>query len=201
MAILFDFYHSPATKGADEKQQERFHARVVNCQSLDLDNIVNRISQRCTLSKGDIKAVISELSEEIASGLLQSKNVYIPEIGGFSLSLKAPKDADPQKTHAQNIGIKRIEFRASTLLKQKVQSQAVFERCRDKVHSDSISNDEMDKLLVDYFEKHAFLTRKAFENLCHLTRSTATRHLKRLLNEGRLTNTNTQRYPIFVLVN
>ena len=197
MAILFDFYHSPSTEEIGEEKQEKFHARVVGGQPVDLSDSVHHISQRCTLTKGDIQAVISELSDEIGNALLHGDYVTIPGIGNFSLSLQAPKDADPQKTHAQNIGIKRVEFRADYQLKQRLKREAVFERSREKTHSAHISIYEIDALLIDYFEEHAFITRKGFENLCHLTRSTATRHLKRLLDEGRLINTNTPRNPTF----
>ena len=197
MAILFDFYHSPSTEEIGEEPGNRYHARVVSTQTITLDDIVSRISERCTLSKGDIKAVISELSTEIENGLLSGKQVNIPEIGNFSLSLRAPKDADPKKTHAQSIQIKRIEFRADHKLRQNVKNNAVFERSRDKVHSAYISIYDIDALLIDYFDEHSFITRKKFEDLCHLTRSTATRHLKRLMDEGRLVNTNTLRNPTF----
>ena len=197
MAILFDFYHSPSTEEVGDETRERFHARVVSTQTIDLDDIMSRISERCTLSPGDIKAVISELSSEIEKGLLSGKQVNIPEIGNFSLSLQAPKDADPKKTHAQSIAIRRIEFRADHKLRKNIISKAVFERSREKVHSAHISIYEIDALLVDYFDEHSFITRKGFEDLCHFTRSTATRHLKRLLSEGRLINTNTPRNPTF----
>ena len=125
MAILFDFYHSPSTEEIGEEKQKRFHARVVSTQTIDLDDIATRISERSTLSPSDIKAVVSELSKEIQNGLLNGKQVNIPEIGNFSLSLQAPKDADPKKTHAQNIEIKRIEFRADHQLRQNVKNKAV----------------------------------------------------------------------------
>ena len=198
MPILFDFYHSPSTEISGEEKKEKYHARVVTNSAVDLDNIVDNISQRCTLSKGDILAVINELSFEIANGLLNGKNVNIPELGLFSLSLKAPKDANPKTTHAQHIKVKRIEFRAGHELKQKVLPNARFERTPDKVHSAHINIYEVDALLVDYFEEHAYITRKEFEDLCHFTRSTATRHLKRLLSEGRLVNSNTTTSPIYV---
>lgn len=197
MAILFDFYHSPSTEEVGKEKTEKFHARVVSNQSVTLDDIINRISERCTLSKGDIKAVISELSAEIENELLNGNQVNIPEIGNFSVSLQAPKNAIPTKTHAQSIKIKRIEFRADHQLQQRIKNNAVFERCRDKVHSAHIGISEIDALLNAYFKEHSFITRKGFEDLCHFTRSTAARHLKRLLSEGKLVNTNTPRNPTF----
>jgi len=56
---------------------------------------------------------------------------------------------------------------------------------------------EIDALLVDYFETNQCLTRHRFEQLCDFTPSTAARHLKRLLDEGRLKNTNTKQSLVY----
>ena len=197
MAILFDFYHSPSTEENGEETKEKFHARVVGGQTFDLDDIVEHIHQRSTLSPGDIKAVLCELGTEFKHIFSNGNQLSLPDIGNFYMTLQAPKDADPKNTHAQNIQVKRIEFRADRKLVEAVRNKAVFERSREKKHSAHISIQEIDAYLVDYFEEHSFITRKGFEELCHLTRSTASRHLTRLVHEGRLINTNTPRNPAF----
>ena len=198
MAITFDFYHSPSTQTEGGESSERFHARVVGGQTIDMDQLIHHINQRCTLTKGDIQAVIGELSEELAHSLLNGDRVNIPGIGTFSLSLQAPKDANPLNTHAQNIQVKQIEYRPDHQLKQRVTTQATFERSKDKVHSAHITSHEIDALLIDFFEENMFITRPQFEALCHFTRNTAQRHLKRLVEEGRLTNINTNHQPTYI---
>lgn len=197
MAVLFDFYHTPTTEEIGKEKEERFHARVVGSKTIDIDNIVEHIHQRCTLSEGDIKAVLCELGVELQNCLANGNQINLPDIGNFYMTLQAPRDADPKKTHAQNIQVKRIEFRADRKLVEAVRNNAVFERSREKAHSAHIGKQEIDRLLIAHFKEHAFITRKGFEDLCHFTRSTATRHLKRLLSEGRLVNTNTPRNPTF----
>ena len=199
MPIQFDFFHSPSSNPEENEANEKYHARVVGNNSLDIDNIVNHIQQRCTLSKGDIIAVIGELSSEIANGLLDGKRVNIPEIGQFYLSLKSPQDANPERTHAQNVEVKGIKFVADKTLKEKVISNAKLERSHT-THSATLDLNEIDALLTQYFENHSFINRKKFEELCHLTERTALRHINRLLEEGRLINTNTKKNPIFELV-
>ncbi len=196
MAITFDFYQSPSPE-TDGEKIKKYHARVVGGQTIDMDDLVRHISQRCTLSKGDIQAVLIELSEEIAHGLLNGNRINIPGIGNFSLSLKAPKDANPVNTYAQNIQVKQIEYRPDYQLKQRVTTDAIFERSKEKVHSAQISINEIDALLTDYFKENAYITRARFEELCHFTRNTAQRHLKRLVKEGRLVNTNTIHQPMY----
>ena len=195
MSIQFDFYNTPSPEGIINEKKVRYHARVVTKQTIDSDDIVRQIHQRSTLAKGDIKAVLSELRDVVKENLLNGNNVNLNGLGVYSLTLEAPKDATPTDTHAQNIGIKRIDFRADRNLRKEIMTEAHFERSRIKNHSAHISIYEIDALLVDYFEENNYITRQRFETLCQLTKNTALRHLKRLVDEGRLVNTNTLRNP------
>lgn len=195
MPILFDFYVSPSDSGKGEK--EKYHARVVRSHTVQIDDIVNNISKRCTLSKGDIRAVLDELGDELVYNLCEGDRVCLPGIGYFYLSLSAPKDTDPKTTRSQSIGIKAVEFRADSILKNSLENHAKFERSDIKVHSSRLDSYEIDTLLEDYFHKNEFLTRIKFEKLCGFTKTTAQRHLQRLVNEGRLVNVNTRHNPIY----
>lgn len=195
MPILFDFYASPSDPEKEEK--EKYHARVVKSHTVQIDDIVNNISKRCTLSKGDIRAVLDELGDELVYNLCEGNRVCLPGIGYFYLSLSAPKDANPKTTRSQSIGIKAVEFRADSILKNGLESHAQFERSDIKIHSSKLAIYEIDALLVDYFYENEFLTRTKFERLCGFTKTTAQRHLQRLMNEGRLVNVNTRHNPIY----
>lgn len=195
MPILFDFYASPSDPEKEEK--EKYHARVVRSHTVQIDDIVNNISKRCTLSKGDIRAVLDELGDELVYNLCEGNHVYLPGIGYFYLSLSAPKDTDPKTTRSQSIGIKAVEFRADSILKNSLESHAKFERSDIKVHSSRLNSYETDALLEDYFHKNEFLTRSKFEKLCNFTKTTAQRHLQRLVDESKLVNVNTRHNPIY----
>ena len=197
MSIQFDFYNTPSPEGIINEKTPRYHARVVSRQTIDLEDITRQIHERSTLSKGDIKAVLSELRDVVKQGLLDGNNVLLNGIGEYSLTLAAPKDASPTKTHAQNISVKRIDFRADRNLRKEIISEAHFERSLTKNHSAHISLYEVDSLLIDYFADHTYITRQSFETLCKFTKNTALRHLKRLVDEGRLINTNTSHNPTY----
>ena len=197
MSITFDFYRNPSKSATATEKETSYHARVVGGQTIELDTLVHHISERCTLSKGDIQAVIGELGEEIAQGLCEGNRIAIPGIGYFYLSLSAPKDATPSETRCQSIQVKRIEYRADQQLKDTVNKRAVFERSRSKNHSKRLTIDEINALLTDYFKVNKYLTRERFATLCEFTTVTACRHLNRLVSEGRLVNTNDSHTPIY----
>lgn len=137
---------------------------MVRSHTVQIDDIVNNISKRCTLSKGDIRAVLDELGDEIVYNLCEGNRVYLPGIGYFYLSLSTPKEADPKTTRSQSIGIKAVEFRADSILKNNLESHARFERSDIKVHSSRLDSYEIDALLEDYFHKTIFLQELSLKN-------------------------------------
>lgn len=198
MSILYDFYASPTTE-KNEEDTPKYHVRAVNRQTLDPDTLINHICERSTLGKGEIAALLEELSYEIGQQLLAGNCVYIPKIGSFSLSLKSPADVNPTSTRAEQINVKRIEYRADSELRANVLSKATFERSPQKKHSAKLTNEEINNQVRIYLKDHPFLTRPLLEEICHLTKSTALNHIHRLIKEGILTNTNTSRQPIYIL--
>ena len=53
-------------------------------------------------------------------------------------------------------------------------------------HSESLSEVEIDMRLKEYFVDHDVMLRYDFQEVCCMTRTTANRHLRRLLEEGKL---------------
>lgn len=195
MAIEFDIYPSPST--FENEGKTTYHARVANSATIVTNEIAQNIHKRCTLTMSDIKAVLSELHDELVFHLCHGNNVHLEGIGYFRLTLSAPKEINPTNMHRQSIGIKAVDFRADTSLKKDLVEKAEFKRTEHKRRSALLDIYEIDALLVDYFETNQYLTRRRFEQLCDFTPSTATRHLKRLLEEGRLKNTNTKQNPVY----
>ena len=55
-------------------------------------------------------------------------------------------------------------------------------------HSEKVSEVEIDMLLKEYFSEHQMMTRRDFQEVCGLARTTAKTHLVRLRGEGKLVN-------------
>ena len=195
MAIEFDIYPSPTPPDSD--RGTTYHARVANSETVTTDDIAHNIHQRCTLTISDIKAVLSELHDELVLHLCKGNHVYLEGIGYFRLTLSAPPTITPGNMHQQHIGIKAVDFRADSFLKKELAEKAKFKRVAQKNRSAQLDIYEIDALLIDFFETNQYLTRRRFEQLCDFTPSTAARHLKRLLEEGRLKNTNTKQSPVY----
>ena len=65
-------------------------------------------------------------------------------------------------------------------------------------HSEKVSEVEIDMLLKEYFSEHQMMTRRDFQEVCGLARTTAKMHLVRLRGEGKLVNIGLRNQPMYV---
>ena len=202
MPILYDYYVNPTPKGAAEKDSMCYHARVVGGHTMGIETLTQHISQRCTLTKADIAAVIIEFIHELVNVLCEGNRLAIPGLGYFSLTLSATtcKEGPSCHSHSQGIKIKHVQFRADQTLKDELSTRAKFERTSMKRHSKTLAPNVMEELLTNYFELNQYLRRCDLEKLCQFTPSMAKRKLKELVETKRLVNINTSHYPLYVPV-
>lgn len=146
MPIEFDIYPSPAPSGSE--RELTYHARVANSATVDTVEIARNIHKRCTLTMSDIRAVLSELHDELVHHLCNGNHVHLEGIGYFRLTLSAPRDITPTNMHGQQIGIKAVDFRADHQLKKDLAERARFKRTSRKSHSAALSIYEVDALQI-----------------------------------------------------
>lgn len=101
----------------------------------------------------------------------------------------------PHKTH--KVTFKTVRFRPDTHLKEYfVGVRASQSNCVR--HSEKVSEVEIDRLLDAYFADHQLMTRRDFQEVCGLARTTAKTHLVRLRGEGKLVNIGLPNQPMYV---
>ena len=61
-----------------------------------------------------------------------------------------------------------------------------------------MTEEEIDRKLMDYFKTHDALTRSQFEVLCTQVKSTAHRILQKLVKDGKLKNVSTKQHPVYM---
>ena len=191
MAIQFELYKTPRPK------DETYHARVVNFQHIDTDYLARQIQTATSLTEGDVKSVLESLSHFMGERLREGESVHLDGIGYFQIKLNSQEPITSPKLKANQIKLKaNISFKADIKLKKSV-SVVHLERSKLKRHSASRTNEEVDKLLTNYFSNNSILTRPDFQGLCNFTATTAARHIRRLKEEKKLQNINTYYNPIY----
>lgn len=198
MAIEYDLYRNPNSQGTN---QTKYHARVVSGNRVSTRELAKEIQNECSLTIADVKAVLIALGDKLAKHLGDGDKVHIEGIGHFQVNLRCKEEV--RTTHSvrsENIEFKSVSYRADNDLKKHLRTQKI-QRSPTKTHSITMTEEETDRMLTEYFKTHETLTRRQFEILCSQVKSTAHRILRKLMEDGKLRNVATAHNPVYMPAN
>lgn len=195
MSIEYDFYRNPNSQGSNKK---RYHARVVSSDRISTDELAEEIQKECSLTITDVKAVLIALGDKLAKHLGDGSKVHLDGIGYFQVNLQCKEEVcSTRSVRSDNVEFKSVSYRADNDLKKHLKKQKI-QRSQTKIHSVEMTEEEIDRKLMDYFKTHDALTRSQFEVLCTQVKSTAHRILQKLVKDGKLKNVSTKQHPVYM---
>lgn len=163
------------------------------------DKLCRMIHGRSSLSVGDVKNAFEMLAQICGEELREGREVHIEGLGYFAPILRSTqKVTRSTKNKWSKMELKTIGFRPDARLRGELVG-AKASRSKYARHSESLSEVEIDMRLKEYFADHDVMLRYDFQEVCCMTRTTANRHLRRLLEEGKLRNIGKRMQPIYVL--
>ena len=196
MAILYDWYENPGE--SDDSEEKGLHPRIFLNGKVGTDKLCRMIHGRSSLSVGDVKNAFEMLAQICGEELREGREVHIEGLGYFAPILRSTqKVTRSTKNKWSKMELKTIGFRPDARLRGELvgvkASRSMYAR-----HSESLSAVEIDMRLKEYFADHDVMLRYDFQEVCCMTRTTANRHLRRLLEEGKLRNIGKRMQPIYV---
>ena len=196
MAILYDWYENPG--GSDDSEEKGLHPRIFLNGKVGTDKLCRMIHGRSSLSVGDVKNAFEMLAQICGEELREGREVHIEGLGYFAPILRSTqKVTRSTKNKWSKMELKTIGFRPDARLRGELVG-AKASRSKYARHSESLSEVEIDMRLKEYFADHDVMLRYDFQEVCCMTRTTANRHLRRLLEEGKLRNIGKRMQPIYV---
>ena len=164
MAIVFDWYENP--NASSEEEEAALHPRIFMNGKVDTETLCCKIHDYSSLTVGDVKNVLDNLSKILGESLREGKEVHIEGIGYFFPTLAATGKVTRNTPHKTNkVTFKTVRFRPDTSLKGHFvgvrASQSKYVR-----HSEKVSEVEIDMLLKEYFAGHQMMTRRDFQEIC-----------------------------------
>lgn len=99
---------------------EKYLARMVREQSVDLDLVAEQIAGASTMSKADVMGVLQQLQVQMSYHLLRGATVKLGLLGTFSPSLRAKAVATVDDVTVSSIKGLYIIYRPSTWLEKEV---------------------------------------------------------------------------------
>lgn len=195
IAMDYDIIQKPPRGRSEESE---YYVVPVYRGTVDVEQIAEEIAQSCSLTRHDVVATISALSERMAWAMRNGYKVRVDGLGTFRLRLTTPKkDLQATDQVAKHIAVRDVDFRAE----QKFESNFANVSFERTDHSRTLRRVETEDVLLgklrEFFANNEFLRRVHVESLAHCGKSTAKTLLVRLTTEGYLTNVGTFRAPVY----
>lgn len=114
----------PGIKGGGES---RYYARACSRQMRTLPELCEMISDRTTLSRADVVAVIASFTEIIPELLKNGYSVDLGSLGIMSVSIKSKGEKSEREVKRRSISGVQINFRPSVEIKRELKDVS-FER-------------------------------------------------------------------------
>lgn len=198
MDLKYDIY---SIKNAEGSGKARQYVRLVQNDAMTADELKATIQQRCSLTKGDVAAVLSELHDIAVQELSMGRRFYVPELGYFSLSLtlEMPEDNPDKKITGKEVRLRSINFRPETNMQKQIERNIHFYRSEYSSRSTIYQEEKLWKKLLEYFEKNRYITIKVMRIEFGLTRYMAQKWLNHFIDKNLLIKDGTPRSPIYFL--
>ena len=159
------------------------------------------ISHRCTLTGGDIEAVLSALRDAALTDLSQGGCFYLPEIGYFTVTaaVKLPQDVSIEKVKGNYVCVRNIRFRPERSLLVAVRRKARFQRMKGTTMSRRYTAAEMEAALKTYLATTNFISRRDMQQEFSLTLYSARKWLNYFVGAGLIERVGLKNAPVYRL--
>lgn len=197
MELKYDIY---ALQNAEGTGEERKFVKLMQQEPMGADELARRIEERCSLTKGDVKAVLSALRDCAVQEMSGGKRFYVPELGYFSLAVGLEKndDAEDKKIRGNDIRLRGINFRPEKQLVKEITKKVRFVRSQHTSQSTRYTEQDLWDKLCAYFEKNRILTSRAMQREFALTQYAANKWLAGFVAKGLLVKDGTRHAPIYL---
>lgn len=198
MQLKYDLYTINNAMGSGKSRQ---YVRLILREPLTARELETAIEKRCSLTKGDVAAVLTELRDLCVQAFIEGRRFYIPEIGYFSLaaSLNVDDNNADRKVTGHDVRIAGINFRPEASLVKEVSQGIRFVRTKHSNQSCQYTEQQMSEQVRAYLKEHGYITCKIMRTQFGLTQYLAQKWLNRLCNAGVIAKGGVPRFPLYVL--
>ena len=99
-------------------QEVKYYAQIAPLKHVDLLSATQAISERCTVTEHDVKAVLSALQMAIIKHVTNGESVRFGDLGSFRLTIKGKPAETKDKINTSHIERLRVRYTMSSRLAQ-----------------------------------------------------------------------------------
>lgn len=198
MQLKYDLYTINNAMGSGKSRR---YVRLILREPLTARELEAAIEKRCSLTKGDVAAVLTELRDLCVQAFIEGRRFYIPEIGYLSLSASLNVDDNnaDRKVTGHDVRIAGINFRPEASLVKEVSQGIRFVRTKHSNQSCQYTEQQMSEQVRAYLKEHGYITCKMMRTQFGLTQYLAQKWLNHLCNAGVIAKEGVPRFPLYVL--
>ena len=120
MAVKYKIVEK-AQAGVKGGGKKKYCVALTGSQIVDLEKLGKKLDKVYNIKPSTLLQVVEALSYEIPNLLEDGYNIHLGNLGIFSLSVSSELKKKPDKLNKFAIKEVRLDFRPSTVMKQKVQ--------------------------------------------------------------------------------
>lgn len=199
MELKYDIYTIKNSQGSGEDRQ---YVRLVQHEPMTDKELEAHIQNRCSLTKGDVAAVLKELHDICVQEFSMGRRFHIPELGYFSLSasLEMPEDNPDKKITGREVRLTGINFRPEADLMNEIQrNMHNFVRSKYSSQSTKYTEENLLAKLKEYFQENRYITVRLMRMTFGLTQYSAQKWLNYFCEKDIMVKDGTPHAPIYFL--
>lgn len=196
MDIHYDIHTLKNSEGKDEDRKFVF---LQQREPMSDEGMEARIQAACSLTRGDVQAVMAEVRDLLVSELSSGARFHLPGIGWLSLTAGLDKEASKpgHKITGNDIFMNGIQFKPEGKLYKDISQNANFVRGKYTSRSVEYTEEALWAKLSDYLTQNAFITCKQMRDEFGLSRYKALQWLDHFINQGKLVKEGTNHMSIY----
>ena len=198
MDIKFDIHKINNSEG---EGGERKYIVLQQQPPMTETEMEKEIEKACSLTQGDVRAVLTELRSLIVRQLSLGSRFYLPGVGWLSLTAGLDKAAQEKghKITGKDVYLRGIQFREDRKLLEEIARNVNFAKSKYTSLSVNYTEEELWAKIRDFLSSHDFLTRKNMRDEFGLSEFKANQWLKRFVVAGKLRQEGTKHMSIYIV--
>lgn len=198
MNVNYDIY---IINNASGQNKTRKYVQLKQADPMTETELQKTIQSHCSLTKGDVAAVLTELHDIVIREFAMGRRVYIPGLGYFSMSaeIDALNKNSGKKITGKEIRLRRINFRPEKGIMSELKRSVCFVRTKRSSKSNEYTENQIVVRMKEYLRKNRFITCSIMRRMFGLTQYTAQKWLNLFVEKNVILKDGTRRFPIYFL--
>ena len=182
MSAVYDLFKSPK-RDAENGGNPVLYARVVGHRTIPFSKLVDEMADASSFTPGDLRGVLSTVSQTMVRHLSEGYSVELEGIGFFSPTLKCDGSTERSEISTASVQFANVRFRACSWMKEKMATMRLQRKGKSTAIAER-SIEERLSMVLAFLAKQTVLIRRDYQKLVGCDKTQANRDLNSWIEAG-----------------